>query len=202
MMHVLEGKYTNQAKFTLCIDTSNEFNSEAKTKAMQVAIETNNVSTDAELQQVIKKLAACHNTTPERIELLRVVSGSRCFEYNVESSDYSGLDRAKAAYKLENHFEGFKSLKLHYVMVDVPSFNEEMLDEAGHKDFSDQNTIWNVGPTNRKKPHIQPHGWIRYGLKVLGNPAYKNDDWLTDFGENNPKLYVIHNYTLVLNYKG
>ena len=87
------------------------------------------------------------------------------------------------------------------------SYDIAMFDELGNKTFGEyENATYKVGPTVKERDYIQPTGWTRYGLKVLGK--YSDDKWLKLFQDPGnwyracmlcviSYIHIYHNYNLI-----
>eukprot|EP01083_Nonionella_stella_P175646 612290_1 len=64
------------------------------------------------------------------------------------------------------------------------SYDISMFDQLGNKTFGDSdNATYKVGPSGKQREYVQPTGWTRYGLKVLGKYGDGDNDnkWLKPF---------------------
>jgi hypothetical protein len=132
------------------------------------------------IEDILERLAKAHNIDKKNILLKNVYMGSFNIVYTVVDLATNifkrliGLSR-----RLKEQFKQFKAAKIHPLLY-RPSFDISQFDARGDKIFSDKEGTFEVGPPGRTKSYIQPAGWTRYGLKVLGK--YPNDEWLDPFG--------------------
>ncbi|ETO26640.1 hypothetical protein RFI_10494 [Reticulomyxa filosa] len=125
-----------------------------------------------------------HNVPKERINIIDTFLGSYCFKYTVIDLEPGAIDKYindRTEQKLAAEFPMFKDLKVHPLFLRA-SFDISMFDNKGNKDFSKENSVFEVGPHGLKRKYQQPTGWTRYGLKVLGK--YGDDTWLDPFNKN------------------
>ncbi|CAF3896022.1 unnamed protein product [Rotaria sordida] len=132
------------------------------------------------IDDILERLSKAHNIDKKNILLKNVYLGSFNIVYTVMDlatniyESLIGLSR-----KLNEQFKQFKAAKIHPLLY-RPSFDIAQFDARGNKTFSHKEGTFEVGPPGRTKSYIQPAGWTRYGLKVLGR--YTNDEWLDPFG--------------------
>ncbi|CAF4623360.1 unnamed protein product, partial [Rotaria sp. Silwood2] len=132
------------------------------------------------IDDILERLSKAHDIDKNHIVLKNVYMGSFNIVYTVVDLATNifkrliGLSR-----KLKEQFKQFKAAKIHPLLY-RPSFDISQFDARGNKTFSHKEGTFEVGPPGRTKSYIQPAGWTRYGLKVLGR--YPNDEWLDPFG--------------------
>lgn len=91
---------------------------------------------------------------------------------------------------LKDQFSQFLSAGIHPLLF-RPSFDISHFDARGNKTFPVPAQTFEVGPPTKKKKYVQPAGWTRYGLNVLGR--YKSgDDWLTPFHDPRNRYRAYH----------
>jgi len=79
---------------------------------------------------------------------------------------------------------------IHFLLVQGFDIND--FDERGHKSFASKKGTYEVGPPNKKKKYVQPHGWTRYGLKVLDGRYGNDHTWLDPFQHDNNWYRAFH----------
>jgi hypothetical protein len=128
---------------------------------------------------ILERLSKAHNIDKKNIVLKNVYMGSFNIVYTITDLANNLIKKLFGlSKKLKEQFKQFKAAKIHPLLY-RPSFDISQFDVRGHKTFSSQE-IHQVGPPGRTKTYIQPAGYTRYGLKVLGK--YSNDEWLHPFG--------------------
>ncbi|UJR16916.1 hypothetical protein I4U23_003814 [Adineta vaga] len=131
------------------------------------------------IEDITERLAKAHNVDKKQINIQNFFHGSCNVIYTVDDLPRKVVESLPdIPERLKQQFEQFQSAKIHPLLF-RPSFDISQFDERGNKVFENQNTF-KVGPPGRQQTYIQPGGWARYGLKVLGR--YGSDDWLHPFG--------------------
>ena len=137
------------------------------------------------IDDIVERLAQVHNTDKKHINVKSFYSGSLSVVYTVEDIASSVFNAIKdLPKKWSAKFDKFKTAKIHPLLY-RPSFDISQFDSRGNRNFAQQGQTFPVGPPGRERLYIQPTGWVRYGLNVLGR--YSNDTWLHPFG--NPKSW-------------
>ncbi len=132
------------------------------------------------IEDILERLAKVHNTDKKNIEFKTVYDGSFNIVYTVKDLATKLIKKLLGlSKKLKAEFQQFIAAKIHPLLF-RPSFDISNFDARGNKDFTSGAGTFEVGPPGRTQKYIQPAGWTRYGLKVLGR--YKNDEWLHPFG--------------------
>lgn len=138
------------------------------------------------IEDVRRRLAVVHSVDMERVVICDVFAGTSNFKYFVTDLNRDEKERliqdsgSKTEAKMKEMFSEFNGLKLHPALFHN-TYDISMFDERGNKVF-DEAQEFEVGPPGNKKKYIQPKGWSRYGLKVLGK--YPDDKWLAPFGDD------------------
>ncbi|CAF0803840.1 unnamed protein product [Adineta steineri] len=133
------------------------------------------------IEDICERLAKAHNVDKKDIKIISVYEGTFNVVYtipNLKSVDNQSLLQLEK--NLKNEFNEFRSIKIHPLLSCRPSFDISDFDERGNKTFPKYSSTHQIGPPKRTMPYIQPAGWTRYGLRVLGK--YKDGDtWLDPF---------------------
>lgn len=139
------------------------------------------------LQDVCARLAQTYNVPISSVHITDVCYGSCTFEYTIDSCAnlQAEFDNGTMDQKLRKNFQSFKASKYHPSLF-TNSFDINDFDDRGTKSFENNNATYKVGPPGREQDYFQPHGWTRYGLKVLDRIPPKwistgDDRWLTPF---------------------
>ncbi|CAF0759537.1 unnamed protein product [Adineta steineri] len=133
------------------------------------------------IEDICERLAKAHKVDKKDIKIISVYEGTFNVVYtipNLKSVDNQSLLQVEK--NLKNEFNEFRSIKIHPLLSCRPSFDISYFDERGNKTFPNDSDTYEIGPPERTMPYIQPAGWTRYGLRVLGK--YKDGDtWLDPF---------------------
>ena len=142
------------------------------------------------IDDIVNRLSKAHNIDKKNIVLKTVYMGSFNIVYTVVDLATNIFKKlTDLSRKLKEQFKQFKAAKVHPLLY-RPSFDISQFDARGNKSFSQKEGTFEVGPPGRKKSYIQPAGWTRYGLKVLG--TYPNDEWLDPFGHSGNWYKAFH----------
>jgi len=92
---------------------------------------------------------------------------------------------------LQEKFKSFLSVKVAAYLA-TQGFDIQDFDERGHKSFTKENSTYEIGPKNKKEKYVQPHGWTRFGLKVLDGRYGNDHTWLEPFNHDNNWYRAFH----------
>mmetsp|Transcript_4580 Transcript_4580/g.7859 ORF Transcript_4580/g.7859 Transcript_4580/m.7859 type:complete len:504 (-) Transcript_4580:206-1717(-) len=136
------------------------------------------------IEQIRARLAKAYNVNVDRIVITDFyVNGFAAPHYIRDLTDNEKnkivTQASQLNKKMDQLFPNYDSCAIHPALFHH-TYDVSMFDERGNKTFGDSdNKTYKVGPPGRERDYIQPTGWTRYGLKVLGK--YGDDKWLHPF---------------------
>lgn len=132
------------------------------------------------VEAVQEKLANVFKVDRTDIEVKKAFYGSFNLVFTVKKLKQHAIESPKSLLNLcKLQFPQVVSMKIH-PLLNRPAFDVAYFDERGDRRFS-QSEVFNVGPPGNTRPYVQPDGYVRVGLNVLGR--YKDGDaWLKPFG--------------------
>lgn len=131
------------------------------------------------MDDIMERLARAHNVQKSDIIIESLFEGSCNIIYTLKHLSISVLRKLQdVSSKLRRQFPQFVTARIHPLLY-RPAFDISFFDEHGNKTFSDDATTFEIGPPGKTQTYIQPYGWTRYGLKVVGR--YSDDRWLEPF---------------------
>eukprot|EP01083_Nonionella_stella_P296380 1006851_1 len=136
------------------------------------------------VDDIRRKLSAAHGVAVNRLVITDVYQNGVGIAYRV--SDLTESEKNKIITetttletKMKQLFVDYDKCAIHPALFHN-SYDISMFDQLGNKTFGDSdNATYKVGPSGKQREYVQPTGWTRYGLKVLGK--YGDDKWLTPF---------------------
>ena len=131
------------------------------------------------MDDIVERLAQALGVHKNEIIIETFYEGSCNIIYTLKHLSISALRKLQdVSSKLRRQFPQFVTARIHPLLY-RPAFDISFFDEHGNKTFSDDATTFEIGPPGKTQTYIQPYGWTRYGLKVVGR--YSDDRWLEPF---------------------